>query len=114
MTEPVTDDELKKLYKEEHEDRIHDMADILRTGSGKRYIWWLLETCHMFSSTFTGNSMSAFLEGERNVGLRIFKDILKVDAKLMGQLAQSHAAKRKQLQEKKDKALKRGMKKEAR
>lgn len=93
MKASAIDKELKALYREEHEDRVRDLGKMLRSPEGKRYFWWLLEKCHMFSSTFTGNSTGNFLEGERNVGLMIFKDVLKVDPKLMGQMAQSHAAK---------------------
>ena len=100
---PVTDKELKQAYQEEHLERVRDLRTILRTPEGKRYIWWMLETTHMFSSTFTGNSMGHFLEGERNVGLRVFQDVLRIDPKLMGQMAQSHAAKRKALEDKKTK-----------
>jgi len=97
----ATDKELKALYREEHEDRVRDLGKLLTRPEGKRYFWWLLESTHMFSSTFTGNSTGNFMEGERNVGLRIFKDVLKVNPKLMGQMAQSHAAKRKSIEAKK-------------
>ena len=107
VSEAVSDDELKRHYREEHNDRVRDMEKILRTPEGKRYFWYLLETCHMFTSTFTGNSTGNFMEGERNVGLRVFNDVLKVDPKLMGQMAQSHAAKRKLIMDKKAAALKR-------
>ncbi len=102
----LTDKEMKARYREEHEDRVRDLGAILRSPEGKRYMWWMLETCHMFASTFTGNSTGNFMEGERNVGLRIFKDILKIDPKLMGQMAQSHAAKRQALKLKKEQAEK--------
>ena len=101
MSQEVTEEELKKLYRDEHEDRIRDMGKLLRTPEGKRYFWWLLESCHMFSSTFTGNSTGHFMEGERNVGLMVFNDVLKVDPKLMGQMSQSHADKIKKLRDRK-------------
>lgn len=104
------DAELKKLYREEHEDRVGDLRKILQTPEGKRYFWWLLERTHMFTSTFTGNSTGHFLEGERNIGLMVFKDILKVSPKLMGQMAQSHAAK---IQSLKDRRAKHGGKEDA-
>lgn len=110
MTEKMTDEQLnvalQKLYRDEHEDRVRDLGALLRMPEGKRYFWWLLESVHMFSTTFTGNSTGAFKEGERNVGLRIFNDILKLDPKLMGQMAQAHAAKIKTLQGRKTEALK--------
>ncbi len=111
MSEKLTDEqlneELKKLYREEHDARVRDLGALLRSPEGKRYFWWLLESVHMFSTTFTGNSMGNFKEGERNVGLRIFNDILKVDPKLMGQMAQSHAAKIESLRNKKKETIER-------
>ena len=106
MSQAVTDDDLKKAYCEEHEDRVRDLRKILRTPEGERYMWYMLETCHMFSTTFTGNSMGNFMEGERNVGLRILHDVMKVDPKLLGKMAQSHEVKIKALRDKKAKANK--------
>ena len=101
----VTEDDLQKLYKQEQEKVVSDLRELLRLPAGKRYFWRLLETCHMFSSTFTGNSTGNFMEGERNVGLKVFRDILQVDPKLMGEMAQSHAANIKMLKDKKAETL---------
>lgn len=48
---------------------IEDAKKTFSTPHGKRILWHLLERCHVFSTTFTGNSRGFFLEGERNVGL---------------------------------------------
>jgi len=36
---------------------------------GKRVYANILSRCHVFQTTFTGNSKTFFLEGERNIGL---------------------------------------------
>lgn len=39
------------------------------TKHGKKVFADLLSRCHVFQTTFTGNSKTFFLEGERNIGL---------------------------------------------
>jgi len=46
-------------------------AALLQTEAGRLIAWSILADCHVFSSTYTGNAAQAFLEGERNVGLKI-------------------------------------------
>jgi hypothetical protein len=44
---------------------------------GRRYMYRLLEQCHMFASSYSSNPIRmSFLEGERNIGLRIVADIM--------------------------------------
>lgn len=103
MTVDKSAEEVRKLYADEQSSRLGDLRDILKTPQGKRYVWWMMGRAHMFTSTFTGNSTGAFLEGERNIGLMLFNDIMGIDPKLMGQMAQSHAARMEMLKEKKEK-----------
>ena len=84
----------------EHGQRISDLQKVLSTPEGKRVIWWLLSYCRVFVSNFHGNSRDAFEAGERSVGVKLFSAILEVDPKLMGQMAQSHSAKQKQIRDK--------------
>jgi len=48
-------------------------AALLQTDQGRLIAWSILDECHVFSTTYTGNAASAFLEGERSVGLKILK-----------------------------------------
>ena len=48
-------------------------AALLQTEQGRFIVWSILDHCHVFSSSFTGNANQAFLEGERSVGLKILK-----------------------------------------
>lgn len=49
------------------------LRTLMGTVEGRRYIWLRLWECHVFASTFTGEALkSAFLEGERNVGLQLY------------------------------------------
>lgn len=52
-----------------HRQLLEDFKNTFATPAGKRVYRHLLERCHVFSSVFTGNSKTFFLEGERNIGL---------------------------------------------
>lgn len=68
------DAEIGERYQELMDRQVANaFASILSSPEGRLAIWWLLDQCHVFSSTYTGNSAAAFLEGERNVGLKILK-----------------------------------------
>ncbi len=44
---------------------------LMSTVDGRRYMYLELQSTHIFSTTFTGDALiSAFREGERNVGLK--------------------------------------------
>lgn len=45
---------------------------------GRRIAWWLLEEAHVFRTSMTGNSQTFFLEGERNVGLKVLDKIMSL------------------------------------
>lgn len=64
-----------KKSKNERETELNDIKDILSRPSGMRFFKRLLTEGHMFSTTFTGNSQSFFLEGHRNFMLRFFGDV---------------------------------------
>ena len=49
-------------------------AGLLDTAEGRHIAWSMLDHCHVFSSSYTGNAASNFLEGERSVGLKILRD----------------------------------------
>lgn len=64
-----------KKSKNERETELNDIKDILSRPSGMRFFKRMLAEGHMFSTTFTGNSQSFFLEGHRNFMLRYFGDV---------------------------------------
>lgn len=51
-------------------------ASLLNTEAGRLVIWSILDVTHQFSSSYTGDQMTNFLEGERNVGLKILNDFV--------------------------------------
>lgn len=68
----------KKQQRKERLDRKQELEDIkaiLDTPSGLRFFRRFFEEGRIFTTTFTGNSHSFFLEGHRNFALRYFNDI---------------------------------------
>lgn len=52
-------------------------AHIMSTVNGRGWMYDLLESCHVFASSFDTNALSmAFNEGSRNVGLRVLASIM--------------------------------------
>lgn len=46
-----------------------DFKFIMSSPQGRRFMWRLLDKAGVFRSSFTGNSQTFFLEGQRNIGL---------------------------------------------
>ncbi|MDA8231577.1 MAG: hypothetical protein M0006_09585 [Magnetospirillum sp.] len=55
--------------------RLAAFKAVMATPEGRRYVWWLLERCGVFRTSFTGDSATFFNEGQRNVGLTLLGDI---------------------------------------
>jgi len=67
-------DALTRRVLDPHEREVQNAwASLLSTESGRMVAWTILDHCHVFSTTYTGNAASNFLEGERSVGLKILK-----------------------------------------
>ncbi len=58
-------------------DRVDFLRAALGTMQGRAWFHDLLVSCHLFSDPFTGDALwEAFAKGERNLGLRIYSEIL--------------------------------------
>lgn len=57
--------------------RLEIITNLMSAAPGRAWVCDLLEACHIFTTTYTGDALSgAFSEGERNVGLRLLADIM--------------------------------------
>ena len=54
---------------------VEDFKWLMGNKQGRRFVWRMLEMCGVFRSTFRLNNEMAFLEGMRNVGLKLMADI---------------------------------------
>lgn len=76
----------QKKEKLEREQELEDLKFILGTDAGTRFFKKFFEKARMFSTTFTGNSNTFFLEGHRNFALQYFNDICEVAPEKIAQL----------------------------
>lgn len=58
--------------------RIETLKTIMSTPNGRQWIWWLLGETHISGTSYSDiPSRMAFMEGERNVGLKLFAELQK-------------------------------------
>ncbi len=70
-------DKRKRRAKFTESQRLTAVRGIMSVPEGRRWMWEVLEMCHVHHTSFTTNGLTtAFKEGERNVGLRIEADIM--------------------------------------
>lgn len=56
--------------------RLSDMALLLSTRPGRRFVWGLMSDCGIFRTSFDNSgSVTAFNEGRREIGLRVLADV---------------------------------------
>lgn len=65
---------------------LNDLRWVMSMPQGRRFLHKLLHNCGIYQSSFTGSSETFFLEGQRNVGLKLLADITAADAKLYFQM----------------------------
>lgn len=65
----------KRSEESKRNQELNDVEFVLSTPQGRRFLWRLLGVCHVFKTSFTGNSTTFFNEGKRDVGLRLLGDI---------------------------------------
>ena len=72
---------------------------MLNTPAGRLVVWSILEKCHIFHSTYTGNADTNFREGERSVGLKILNDhIFPLGTEYLGDMMSQNAARIEQIE----------------
>lgn len=72
-TEAIKQDNIN--VKNQRDQELEDIRNILDTPEGRRFFKRFFIEGKMFSTTFTGNSKTFFLEGQRNFALKFFSDI---------------------------------------
>jgi len=54
------------------------LKDCLKTKQGRDFVWDILSVTGVFRSSFTGNAVTFFNEGRRDVGLQLLARITKL------------------------------------
>lgn len=82
MTDTENKNEIDKGKKRERvreEFKKHAFEQLLKSEGGRAWLWDELVACHVFATSFTGNSYTYFNEGERNRGLVLLDQVMNVD-----------------------------------
>lgn len=61
------------------ERELNDLRSVLNTIEGRRFLWRILEFCGLYKTSFTGSSETFFLEGQRNVGIKLITEIIETE-----------------------------------
>ena len=69
-----------------------DLVWLMCQREGRRFIWRLLQSCRLYETSLAGTSAAFFREGERNVGLRVLADIVRLCPDLHARMAIEFAA----------------------
>lgn len=81
----------KQQQKLDEQEARNDIIAVLGTAAGRRYIWRQLENARVFSSSYAQQSNQTFFrEGQRNVGLRMFTEVLDASPELFLQMQKEH------------------------
>jgi hypothetical protein len=73
--DPTQVKEQAQKEKRGREKELDDVKFILSHRQGRRFYFRYLEECGVFKTSFTGNSQTFFLEGQRNIGLKLLSDL---------------------------------------
>lgn len=60
---------------EQRRQELNDIAALMATPHGRRFLWRTLSLCGVYRLSYTGNSETFFREGARNVGLQLLADV---------------------------------------
>jgi len=67
----------QKQAKVAEQQRKEIMNGIMSVAPGRKWMCELLETCHIFATSFSDSQLRmAFMEGQREIGLRMLSDIM--------------------------------------
>lgn len=79
MAAPKTAKERREQAARNRREReLNDIRSLLGRREGRRLLWRIFERAHLFETTFTGDGIGgAFKEGERNVGLFVFSELME-------------------------------------
>jgi len=84
--------ERQKRRRLQHERHDADLIWLMCQREGRRFMWRLLQSCRLYETGLAGTSAAFFREGERNVGLRVLADIVRLCPDLHARMAIEFAA----------------------
>ena len=67
----VDAEERKRKAEDRRRQHVEDFKHVVSDERGRRFMWNLLGDCGVFRTSFRNSSEMAFLEGQRNIGLKL-------------------------------------------
>lgn len=72
---------------------LDDVSRVVDSDAGRRFVWRLLEAAHCFHISFSADPcLTAFREGERNLGLMILTDLIEACPDRLADMARENDA----------------------
>lgn len=78
ITEEGEAESQEKAQASKRQEELNDVAFLLGTVQGMRFLCRIMDAGHVFKTSFTNNGYTAFYEGERSMALRILDDVSEV------------------------------------
>lgn len=80
------EDDIKRKRRKQRE--VNDLRDILAIPQGRRYIWKLWGLTGVFRASYAPKdaNLTAFREGQRDIGLALLQDINEASPTALGQM----------------------------
>lgn len=66
----------EKKERNEQEQYLEDVRDVLSAPAGRRVLWNIIETTQPMSEAFTGNSTTFYNEGRQSIGRALLNMLL--------------------------------------
>lgn len=82
----------EELAQRRKERTANDLKVVLKMPEGRRIFWKYMSAAGVFRSSYTGDNGTNFNEGQRNIGLTLFHDVMNTDVKAFMQMQQEHVA----------------------
>ena len=77
--------------KRAEQEELNDIIAVMTEPAGRRYVWRLLEHARVFASSYAHQTNETFFrEGQRNVGLWIFTQLLEASPELFLLMQKEH------------------------
>lgn len=111
--DPLDDDRRKRIQdRQEQLIRVREYDDIrtvARTPEGRRFIWRIFSMAGVFRSSYTGEAAGTFFnEGNRNIGLKLFDDLMVAKPEAFTQMQREYVSEQKSLQKQAEQEEKNG------
>lgn len=88
----------EKAAQNRRREELKDIRSVLANISGRRLLWRFMESCGVFSSTFSQEgTMMSYLSGQQDIGHFIMSEIVEADENLLFKMMKEN--KRKTLKE---------------